>query len=117
MTKTNEQNLFSGDPIGDLSRLIQKAKDQEATRLLLLAGKQPVCRVKNKLSPPVSDERLHFSQTETLANALLTDDQKTDLDNAGAIEIVVELPGESYPCSVFYGNGSHNVIVFLSEEA
>ena len=115
MTLENTKPLFTDTPLADLQTLVQQARDLNASRLLLLAGKSPVCRIGDELSPPLSDERLHFSQTESLANALLDAPRLQELDQSGSIEIELTLENETYACSVFFGNGSHNFIVFLPE--
>ena len=113
MSLEDTKSLFTEQPVVDLAELIQRARDLKATRLLLLAGKAPVCRIGEQLSPPLTNERLHFSQTESLANAVLSETQKQELDKSGSIEFELSLESGTHQCSVFYGNGSHNIIVFL----
>ncbi len=105
--------LFLDDPLGDLDRLIQIARAQGAGRLLILAGAPPVCRVEGELSPPLMQKPLHFSQTQALAGAILTDEQTAELDQEGAVEIDCTVGGQSVRINVFFGDGSHNFVVFL----
>src|SRR5690606_35921011 len=108
--------LFLDDPLRDLEALIDESREQEASRLLILAGKPIVCRVAGKLSPPMRPEKIHFRQTEALAAALLTEDQQGELDKSGAVEITyLARSGESFAMNIFFGDGAHNAIVFLTE--
>jgi len=113
MSTKDENRLFTETPVDDIADLIAQARELNASRLLILAGRFPVCRVGENLSPPLNDERLHFSQTEALAKVLLSDQQESQLDNSGSIETSVQINGDSYQCSIFFGNGSHNFIIFL----
>ncbi len=117
MSLENTRLLFIDDPLADLASLVSRAQDSQASRLLLLAGKHPVCRIGDQLSPPLTEDKLHFSQTESLARAVLSPAQEEELDKTGSIEIELVLGETHYECSVFFGNGSHNFIVFLPENA
>ena len=107
--------LFSTNPLDDLSQLVSMARQMGARRLLVLAGKYPVCRVGRHLSEPLVEELVHFSQLEHLAAALLSPEDSARLDQDGAVEIWRTISGRDYAVNVFFGDGSHNVVVFLQE--
>jgi len=107
--------LFIENPLDDFARLIRLGHEANAQRLLLLAGKYPVCRVDGELTAPIIDEVLHFEQTQALANALLSADQTATLDHDGSVEIKTQIDDIGYLINVFYGNGSHNFIVFYPD--
>ncbi len=113
---SDENPLFYLDPLADLAKLIQEAQDRKASRLLILAGKSIVCRVEGKLSPPMLPERIHFRQTQALADALLNEEQQHKLDADGSVEIDYKVDGQPEPLSmnIFFGDGAHNVVVFLT---
>lgn len=113
MSETRNPKLFIDDPEADLARLVDVARRLGAGRLLLLAGKYPVCRINGQLSHPLVDEKLHFQQTEALVNALLDVPEKQQLDEKGEIEINRSIASASVNINIFYGDGSHNLVVFL----
>lgn len=126
----NKTDLFTHDPIADLRQFVDAARAKGAGRLLILAGKKIVCRIGRELSPPLTNANLHFNQTEALAKALLTPAQEEELERAGSVEIDFALNqshggnGKSAKSSapdavrinVFFGEGSHNFIVFLEPD-
>ena len=108
--------VFSGDDsLADLDALIALARVAGATRLLILPGKPVVYRVGGQLSEPVMAGRVHFSQTERLIAALLSDEQKADLDVNGDLDMNYPPSdgGEPVQIQVFYGDGAHNLVIFL----
>lgn len=108
-------NLFVNNAVSDLESLITEAEKLNARRLLLLAGKHPVCRVGTQLSPPLRTERLHFKQTQNLVQSILSPNQVVELDNAGEIDAEITIGSRSYSVNIFFGDGSHNVIIYLSD--
>lgn len=125
----NNNLLFQSDPLADLLRLIQMAQTQRARRLLILSGKPVALRIGHDLSK-ITDYALHFNQTESLAKALLSPSQIQDLDKDGAVEFdfpidqISNSNGSSLESgsagqvriNIFYGEGAHNVIVFMGVE-
>lgn len=118
----DENALFIYDPLRDLDTLLEEARDRGASRLLILAGKAVVCRIAGKLSPPMRPGNLHFRQTESLVHALLNENQQAELDKSGAVEIDYKTPpgnnSEKPPVkmNIFFGDGAHNAVVFLTEK-
>jgi len=112
---SDNPRLFIENPLDDFVRLIRLGHDAHAQRLLLLAGKYPVCRVNGELTAPIVDQVLHFEQTQALANAILSADQTTALDRDGSVEITQQIDNVVYLVNVFFGNGSHNFVVFYPE--
>jgi Tfp pilus assembly pilus retraction ATPase PilT len=109
----SETLLFLDEPLRDLDQMIDAARTKKATRLLILAGAPPVCRIGTQLSPPLIPQPLHFSQTHALATALLTPEQAVRLDQEGAVEFDYAVEGHSVRINVFFGDASHNFVVFL----
>ncbi len=118
---SSHQGLFTSTaPVAELDILIQSAVNGGATRLLILAGKPIVCRIDGKLSEPMFPGRLHFSQTEALTKAILTDEQMAHLDVDGSVDFTYQPPPDenSTPYSpvlitVFFGDGAHNLVIHL----
>lgn len=117
----DETSLFLYDPRRDLDTLLEEAWTNKASRLLILSGKSIVCRVSGKLSAPMHPDRIHFRQTQSLAEAILTEDQQAELEKSGAVEIDYQpthgsASHQHFRVNVFYGDGAHNVVVFLTPE-
>ncbi len=105
--------MFVTNPITDLNNLIETARAKGVSRVLILAGKPLLWRVGTELSPPVSPQPIHFRQTEALALAILSAEQTAELDKEGAVEIDYESPNQAVRINIFFGDGSHNFVVFL----
>lgn len=109
----DEKLLFLNDPLGDFDQLIVTARERGASRLLILAGAPPVYRIGTELSPPLYPQSVHFSQTQALAESILTTQQKAELEIEGAVEIDYIADGQAVRINVFFGDGSHNFVVYL----
>lgn len=121
----NSRNLFSKeDALRDLDTLIASARSQNASKLLILAGKPIVCRIDGQLSEPILPGRVHFNQTERLVTALLSAEQHVTLDTDGAVEIDYTpatngndgTTAKSVRINNFFGDGAHNLVVFLDSQ-
>lgn len=106
--------LFIGTPLEDIENLVGLAKSQGASSLLLLSDQAPVWRIDGVLAPPHSQERLHFSQLESLVNVLLTQSEKDAMEQNGSVEVEREIGCNAVRLHVFYASGSHNVVVYIS---
>ncbi len=113
---SNDDPLFLSNPLGDLDDLIRRAQTMGAGRLLILAGAPPVCRIDKVLSPPLFPKPLHFNQTLALATALLDLVQLKKLDEEGSVEIDYFIGEVVARINVFFGDASHNFVVFLNDK-
>lgn len=116
-----QNELFTtATPLADLDRLVALAREQGASKLLILAGKPVLARVNGRLSDPLLPGRIHFRQSELLAAALLSPEAAERLDQEGSVEIDYSpaAPAGALPLriNVFFGDGAHNLVVFLSED-
>lgn len=113
MMTSHSDELFCNAPLPDLNHLIIEGRAKSASRILILAGKPLLFRINGELTPPLNPTPLHFKQTQSLAGALLSPEQVLILDEAGAVEI--QYSGADIPAAIniFFGDGAHNLIVFL----
>ena len=125
----NNDLLFQTDPLADFLRLIENARAKRARRLLILSGKPVVFRIGNDLLK-VTNYNLHFNQTESLANVLLSPSDAQLLEKDGAVEFEFDIEKDNnsngisssgmndHPIriNIFFGEGAHNVVVFLDSK-
>jgi hypothetical protein len=97
----------------DLDAMITAAQSAGARTLLLVAGQPVAMRVGESVETPFGRTSLSFHQTQAWAEQLLSPAAAEELNQQGTVEVPFRTPSASGHATIFFGQGSHNIVLHL----
>jgi Tfp pilus assembly pilus retraction ATPase PilT len=91
------------------------AASQGAGSVLFLVGNPPVMRVGRALQPPLDTRPLTFHETLAMVRDVLSGRAANVIEEHGSVEAHFSIGGVTGMVTVFYGQGSHNLVFHLEE--
>lgn len=95
--------------------ILQLAAARGASRVLFMVGHAPVIRVEGALEPLEEQPLLSFYDTQEIARQLLSEQQDHALDENGSVELPFEIGQVRGSVTIFYGQGSHQIVFYLDQ--
>ena len=95
-----------------LNDLLKTAIDSGASDLHVKAGSYPMMRVRGALTPASEERRLEEADLATMAEALLSPDDRQRFEAEHEVDLAYSVPGLGrFRCSVFRQRGSVGLIL------
>ncbi len=97
----------------DLDACLEAAQAAGARSLLMIVGQPIAMRLGETVETPFGPARLTYQQTQSIVEQILPQDQVALLESQGAVEIPFRRGIIQGSATIFFGQGSHNIVLHL----